>query len=141
MGAMTLSGCAGIPAVDESADFAPVSYRTVCLLENDAVQSPRLVEAIESGLQAGGADVKRLKSGTSTTVCPFVVTYDIPSNDGLVSIIRFQTFEHGIPRIDATGRAPQGRSLTVQAVEAYAKEFLGKLEETAAERNAQSSPK
>lgn len=152
---MALSGCAtngdtkgstkgdsvGKDLVDESADFAPVSYRSVCLLENSAVQSPRLVEAIEAGLQAGGAQVKRINTGTSPTECPFVLTYDIPSTsgDGAITIIRFQTFEHGVPRVDATGRAPQGRSLTVQAVEAYAKEFLGKLEETAEERNAATS--
>ena len=52
IGAMILlAGCAHGP-VDESADFAPVNYRDVCLLENSAVRSTRLVDAIESGFRA-----------------------------------------------------------------------------------------
>ena len=124
-----LSGCASAPGVvDESADFAPVDYRSVCLLENDAVEVPRLVDAIEAGLRAGGAGVRRLKAGTGPAACPFVLAYDVPSQDGSLRAIRFQSFEHGIPRADAVGRAPEGRNLTVGSVEAYAREFLGRLE-------------
>lgn len=127
-----LSGCASVPGViDESADFAPVDYRSVCLLENDAVEVPRLVDAIETGLRAGGARVRRLKAGAGPAVCPFVLAYDVPSEDGSLGAIRFQSFEHGIPRADAVGRAPEGRTLTVGSVEAYAREFLGRLEAAA----------
>lgn len=127
-----LSGCAShpqdpAPAADETADFEPVSYREVCLLENDAVKSPRLADAVESGLRKGGAEVRRIRSGSGPMVCPFVITYDVPSDSGLVNVIRFQTFEHGIPRVDAAGTAPEGRALTVQAVEAYAAELLARI--------------
>ncbi len=127
--AASLVGCASgtTGRVDETADFAPVSYRSVCLLENDAVKSPKLPDAIESGLKKAGVEVKRLPSGTGPMACPFVLTYDVPSEDGLVSVIRFQTFEHGIPRVDAAGRAPAGRALTVNAVEAYVQELFSKL--------------
>lgn len=141
--AASLGGCAAGPfgssaSADEAADFAPVSRRSVCLLENDAVKSPKLADAIETGLLAAGAEVKRLPSGTGPMACPFVITYDVPSEDGLVSVVRFQTFEHGIPRLDAAGRAPAGRALTVKAVEAYAKELLEKLVAADAARAAQA---
>ena len=126
------TGCATNPQepaepVDETAQFAPVSYRDICLLENDEVKSPKLVEAIESGFRKAGAEVKRLRAGTGPEACSFVVTYDVPNRQGTISMIRYQTYEHGIPRVDATGTAPEGRALTVQAVEAYSAELLARL--------------
>lgn len=140
--AATLVGCAsGTPGrVDETADFAPVSHRSVCLLENDAVKSPKLPDAIESGLRKAGIEVTRLPSGTGPMACPFVLTYDVPSEDGLVSIIRFQTFEHGIPRVDAAGRAPHGKSLTVGAVEAYVQELFAKIAQSTREARSDDGP-
>lgn len=139
---LMLAGCVAAPAgpVDESANFAPVSYDSVCLLENDAVKSPKLVDAVESGLKKAGLKVTRLKAGTGPYACPFVLTYDVPSGDGLVSVIRFQTFEHGIPRVDAAGRAPAGRALTVGAVEAYAKELIDRLKARAGETAPAAGP-
>ena len=74
-----------------------------------------------------GANVKRLRAGSGPDACSFVVTYEVPNKQGSVNVIRYQTYEHGIPRVDATGSAPQGRALTVQAVEAYSAELLSKL--------------
>lgn len=126
------SGCASSPKspaepADESAQFAPVNYLDICLLENNEVKSPKLVDAIESGFRKAGANVKRLRAGTGPDACSFVVTYEVPNKQGSVNVIRYQTYEHGIPRVDATGSAPQGRALTVQAVEAYSAELLSKL--------------
>lgn len=137
--AITAGEAAPAAAADESAEFAPVSYRNVCLLENDAVRSPKLVDAIESGLRGAGAEVKRLPSGSGPDACPFVITYEVPDTDGVVNTIRYQTFEHGIPRVDATGTAPEGRALTVKAVEAYSAELLGRLTERAAAQPAPAS--
>lgn len=126
------AGCASSPKspaepADESAQFAPVNYLDICLLENNEVKSPKLVDAIESGFRKAGANVKRLRAGSGPDACSFVVTYEVPNNQGSVNVIRYQTYEHGIPRVDATGSAPQGRALTVQAVEAYSAELLSKL--------------
>lgn len=125
-----LAGCASGPAspADESASFAPVDYKSVCLLENERVKSPKLVEAIESGLKKGGAQVKRLPAGSGPGACPFVLTYEVHAEKGVINAIFYQTFENGIPRLQATGRAPQGRGLTVAAVEAYTQELLARLE-------------
>ena len=126
------AGCASSPKspaepADESAQFAPVNYLDICLLENNEVKSPKLVDAIESGFRKAGANVKRLRAGSGPDACSFVVTYEVPNKQGSVNVIRYQTYEHGIPRVDATGSAPQGRALTVQAVEAYSAELLSKL--------------
>lgn len=126
------AGCASSPKspaepADESAQFAPVNYLDICLLENNEVKSPKLVDAIESGFCKAGANVKRLRAGSGPDACSFVVTYEVPNKQGSVNVIRYQTYEHGIPRVDATGSAPQGRALTVQAVEAYSAELLSKL--------------
>ena len=123
------AGCASSPKspaepADESAQFAPVNYLDICLLENNEVKSPKLVDAIESGFRKAGANVKRLRAGSGPDACSFVVTYEVPNKQGSVNVIRYQTYEHGIPRVDATGSAPQGRALTVQAVEAYSAELL-----------------
>lgn len=125
-----LAGCASGPAspADETAEFAPVDYSSVCLLENERVKSPKLVDAIESGLKKGGAEVKRLAPGTGPGACPFVLTYEVRADKGVINAIFYQTFENGIPRLQATGRAPQGRGLTVAAVEAYTQELLARLE-------------
>ena len=58
---------AAVRPADESKDFSPVSYNQVCLLENAAVKSPKLVDAIEAGLKRSGAEVKRLEPGTRPT--------------------------------------------------------------------------
>lgn len=61
------AGCASSPKspaepADESAQFAPVNYLDICLLENNEVKSPKLVDAIESGFRKAGANVKRLRA-------------------------------------------------------------------------------
>lgn len=106
------AGCASSPKspaepADESAQFAPVNYLDICLLENNEVKSPKLVDAIESGFRKAGANVKRLRAGSGPDACSFVVTYEVPNKQGSVNVIRYQTYEHGIPRVDATGSAPQ----------------------------------
>lgn len=111
------AGCASSPKspaepADESAQFAPVNYLDICLLENNEVKSPKLVDAIESGFRKAGANVKRLRAGSGPDACSFVVTYEVPNKQGSVNVIRYQTYEHGIPRVDATGSAPQDRALT-----------------------------
>lgn len=107
------AGCASSPKspaepADESAQFAPVNYLDICLLENNEVKSPKLVDAIESGFRKAGANVKRLRAGSGPDACSFVVTYEVPNKQGSVNVIRYQTYEHGIPRVDATGFSPTG---------------------------------
>lgn len=135
IGAMILlAGCAHGP-VDESADFAPVNYRDVCLLENSAVRSTRLVDAIESGFRAAGARVVRQPAGAGPDACPFTVTYEATVEGNVVRSIFYQTFEHGIPRREARGTAPKGRALTVSAVESYSKELIERLAAGAAPKD------
>ena len=47
--------------------------------------------------------MKRLRAGSGPDACSFVVTYEVPNKQGSVNVIRYQTYEHGIPRVDATG--------------------------------------
>ncbi|MDO5530965.1 hypothetical protein [Sutterella sp.] len=140
--AALVAGCAvgSSGPYDETPDFAPVSYKSVCLLANPDVKIPRVMEAVEAGLKRGGAEVKRIAAGSGTLVCPFVITYDLPSDDGIVSSIRFQSFEHGIPRLDAAGRAPKGKALTIAAVEAYAAEFLNRASRRGKPAEAEKAP-
>ena len=68
------AGCASSPKspaepADESAQFAPVNYLDICLLENNEVKSPKLVDAIESGFRKAGANVKRLRAGSGPDAC------------------------------------------------------------------------
>ena len=137
-----LAGCSSLPGgddeaqataavpADESKEFKPVSYDQVCLLENSAVKSPKLVEAIEAGLKRSGAEVKRLEPGTSPKACPFVLTYEVAAQNGVITAVVFQTFENGIPRMQASGSAPKGRGLTVAMAAGYAHELLGRLKGT-----------
>ncbi len=130
--AAALSGCAleaygpGRP-MDESADFSPVDYRSVCLLENEAVESPGLPEAIEAGFLKSGARVRRLRAGEGPGVCDFVVTYAVDTARGRIRTIVYQTYEHGIPRVEARGKAPPGRFLTAESVRAYSAELMERL--------------
>ena len=121
---------AAVRPADESKDFSPVTYNQVCLLENAAVKSPKLVDAIEAGLKRSGAEVKRLEPGTSPKACPFVITYEVAAEKGVITTVVFQTFEHGIPRLQASGAAPKGRGLTVAMAAGYAHELLGRLKGT-----------
>ena len=121
------AGSAPAAAVDETAEFAPVAYDQVCLLLNPAVKSDKLVDALEEGLKKSGASVKRLDPGTAPSACPFVITYEAQSQKGLIQSISFQTFEHGIPRVQANGRAKEGRALTVGLAAAYAQELVERL--------------
>lgn len=126
-----LSGCAawdgGASPADETADFAPVDYNQVCLLDNPAVKSPKLADALEEGFRRSGATVKRLPAGTPPGSCPFVITYEAVSDKGVIKAISFQTFEHGIPRVQADGKAQKDRGLTVGLAAAYAQEILERL--------------
>ena len=132
-----LAGCSSLPGgddeaqataavpADESKEFKPVSYD-----QNSAVKSPKLVEAIEAGLKRSGAEVKRLEPGTSPKACPFVLTYEVAAQNGVITAVVFQTFENGIPRMQASGSAPKGRGLTVAMAAGYAHELLGRLKGT-----------
>ena len=126
----TAEGAQPVAPADETKDFAPVVYDNVCLLENAAVKSPKLVDTIEAGLKRSGATVKRLEPGTSPKACPFVITYEVAAEKGVITAVVFQTFEHGIPRMQASGAAPKGRGLTVSMAAGFAHELLGRLKGT-----------
>lgn len=148
--ALTLAGCASGPKiVDESADFAPVDYARTCVLENPEVKSDGFKRALEAGLGAAGVSFERLAPGTGPDACPFVLTYSVETRGDVVEGVVFQTFEHGIPRLEAKGRAEAGKGLTAQRVAAFTEELMGKLrmiaklkarEAEGAGRTAQTSP-
>ena len=137
--ALGLAACASGPKiVDESADFAPVDYARTCVLENPEVKSDALKRALEAGLAAAGVSFERLSAGSGPDACPFVVPYSVETRGDVVEGIVFQTFEHGIPRVEATGRAEAGKGLTAQRVAAFTEELIGKLR-MLAKQQAQSA--
>lgn len=144
--ALLLAGCSSFsgdrpetaPEQDETAQFAPVDYMSVCLLENSSVKSPALVDAMEKGFRAAGADVKRLPAGSGADACPFVITYEVESTEGVIRTVVYHTFEHGIPRNNARGRAPEGRGLTVDMVALHSRELLRNLEKIGKQKAAQA---
>ena len=134
--ALLAAGCSNLgfgvdgPApVDEAPQFAPVDYSNVCLLLNNKVQSRPLVDAIVDGVKAAGANVRKLPDGSGPEACPFVITYGVETNENVVRPIIYQTYENGIPRVEARGAAPEGKGLTVQLVRNFTAELLTKLRE------------
>lgn len=139
---LALTGCAGTPeVVDESADFAPVDYARVCVLDNPEVKSSAFKRALEAGLEASGVSFERLPAGSGPDACPFVITYAVRTQGDLVDGVVFQTFEHGIPRIEAKGRAEPGKGLTAQRVAAFTQELFLKLRSLAGKQASGASAK
>lgn len=127
--AAAASGCTvnKMPAaVDESAYFSPVDYRNACILPNPSVPNTRIVQATVQGFSRAGAVPKVLAVGDGPQACDFVVTYSISAEGRRISAVRFQTYEHGIPRISATGKSPDG-SLTFERASAFAEDLMKKL--------------
>lgn len=96
------------------------SYDEVCLLESSHLTTQALTDALESGLRATGANVRFLPAGEGPMACPFVITYDIKVRGPRISEIYLQTFEHGVPIVDARGAAREGAGLTTANVAEYA---------------------
>lgn len=131
--ALLLSGCGTTePTTDASAaTTAPVNYDNICLLENPNIKSKMLVEAITNGFVNAGANVKELPVNTSPTACEFVIAYDVQVTNSVVTGVSFQTYEHGTPRDRISGRAPEGRGLTVDGVQGFLKTMLESLKDRA----------
>lgn len=127
--ALAASGCTinkTQTAVDEAEYFAPVDYRNACILPNPSVPNTRIIQATAQGFARAGATPKILAAGDGPQACEFVVTYSITADGRSISAIRYQTYEHGIPRISASGKAPDG-SLTFERASALAEDLMKKL--------------
>lgn len=111
---------------DESAFFAPVDYKNACILPNPSVPNTKVIQATAQGFARAGAVPKILSVGDGPLACEFVVTYSISASGRNITAIRYQTYEHGIPRISASGRAADG-GLTVENTSAFAEDLMKKL--------------
>lgn len=133
--AVFLAGCAHAPEpVDESADFAPVDYARTCVLANPEVKSEAFTRALEAGLRGAGVSFERLPAGSGPDACPFVLTYSVRLRGDVLEGVVFQTFEHGIPRVEAQGSAEPGKGLTAQRVAAFTQELFARLRAMAGKR-------
>ena len=128
-----LTGCANFK--QEATEEAPAEQVTetkeaatapqLCLIPNQRLNTPELLEAISAGVKYVGFDVKVLPAEANLEACEHCFSYAVKLNqkqDGLEAII-FQSFRKGQFELGAQGPANEKGVLTLQGIANYAAAF------------------
>ncbi len=120
-----LAGCATRPLppgpyhIPRDALQRRVNFDQVCVLENPAVKTDILIEAIQDGIAAVGAHYVPLPAGAGPQVCSYTITYEVEFEGKHLKSVTFHTFENGIPIYSARGTASATTGITFDMVSQY----------------------
>ncbi len=120
-----LTGCSSTvvsptgPTIAEDALDRAVDFNTVCVLENPAVKTDILLEAIEEGVKDAGARYVFIPAGEGPLACSYSLTYSIDYEGKTIKSVQFYTFENGIPIGNARGTPNDAGGLTFDMVSQY----------------------
>lgn len=129
--ALLASGCATAPAAHAPAESIPadamrrpVDLTSVCLINGGNVKSEALLEALSEGIRTFGAQPRELADGDGPQSCSFVLAYQVKTEGEHFRYIVFQTFENGIPRLEARGTPVDAPFLSFDDVSDYTVRIL-----------------